>query len=328
MFDWKEFLSSRNIPFMESGSNTSRNQISIKCCWCGIDDPSEHLSINLEGKGFRCWRQPLHSGKNPAKLIQALLNCSWEQANQIAGNEKTLPSDFLGGLKNAIMRKEPKAKVNNLQLPPEFKEFKALPSAMPFVAYLKRRGFSQKDITKAKEYGIYYASLGLYKGRVIFTVTMDGKLVGWTGRTIYGHVSIRYRTLSHEPSDFEEYQALRPISDCFLFYDRLKVNNADTIVLVEGPFDAWRVNLLGNQIGIDSTCLFTSTLSKAQLNLLHELLPKYKRKILLLDEGTFSKSARMRSDLVALDVEARMLKEFKDPGEILTTKQLEKAINA
>lgn len=332
-FDWIQFLSDRQIHHVTSGSNAGRNQIAIKCCWCGIDDPSEHLSINLQGKGFRCWRQPLHSGKNPAKLIQALLNCSWEQANQIAGNEKTLPSDFLGKLKAAIQRKQPEAKINNLQLPPEFKQFSNLPSCQPFNLYLRRRGFSPKDIEQTKAYGIYYASQGLYKGRVIFTVVSEGKLVGWTGRTIWPIETVRYKTLTNDPekaADRNETPAPNPITNYLLFVDRLDSIHcgASCICLVEGPFDAWRVNILGQSIGVCATCFFTSTASKEQLNLLHEILPRFKRKILLLDKGTFAKSVRVGSDLAAFDIETRMLTDVKDPAELLTTKQLEKAINA
>ena len=93
--DWINFFQSRNIHFVDSGANVVRGNVACRCPWCGGNDPSEHMSINLEGKGFRCWRQPLHSGKNPAKLIQALLNCSWDQANQIAGQTKSLPNDFM-----------------------------------------------------------------------------------------------------------------------------------------------------------------------------------------------------------------------------------------
>src|SRR5271157_5295521 len=102
-FDWVSFLETNQIPYVTSGPSVTKSHVACHCPWCGVDDPSEHLSISLIGQGFRCWRQPLHSGKNPAKLIQALLGCSWEQANNLAGNAKTLPTDFLSKMKASLI---------------------------------------------------------------------------------------------------------------------------------------------------------------------------------------------------------------------------------
>jgi len=331
MMDWISFFDSRHIHYATSGPNVARGNVCIKCCWCGHDDPGEHLSINLAGKGFRCWRNPTHSGKNPAKLIQALINCSWEQAQQLAGQEKALPSDFLGKLKAAFVKPEKATQKQKLKLPVEFKPFSNKPSALPFWAYLKARGFSHDDGLKANDYGIYYASQGNYKGRIVFTVTVDNELVGWTGRTIYKSDQVRYKTLTHDQekaNERGEIPAPAPISDYLLFHDRLDAARYGALVLCEGPFDAWRVNLLGDSIGVCATCFFTSTLSKQQLNRLHSILPRFGRKVLLLDEGTFAKSAKIRADLVTLDVEVcRLPIGIKDPGELLSTRVLNEVLN-
>ena len=327
--NWIEFFDSKRIHYLTSGPNVARGNVVCHCPFCGADDPSEHMSINLDGKGFRCWRNPAHSGKNPARLIQALLGCSWEQASKLAGHEKTLPSDFLGKLKAAFTKPEKLEHKSKLKLPAEFKTFSNKPSALPFWAYLKARGFSYDDGLKANDYGIYYASQGNYKGRIVFTVTVDNELVGWTGRTIYKSDQVRYKTLTHDQEKADErgeIPAPAPISDYLLFHDRLDAARYGTLVLCEGPFDAWRVNLLGNSIAVAATCFFTSTLSKNQLNRLHSILPRFGRKVLLLDEGTFTKAARIRSDLAALDVEVRRLTEHKDPGELLSTKELKKVL--
>lgn len=329
--DWTAFFDAQRIPYVTSGPNTSKNQVSLPCPWCGLDDTSEHLSVNLLGKGFRCWRNPSqHSGKNPARLIQALLKCSWDEANRLAGHENTLPSDFLGRLKAAFTKPEKIEQKVKLTLPPEFKTFSNLPSSLPYNLYLRARGFSNKDIAKAKGYGIYYASQGLYKGRVIFTVVKDGGLVGFTGRTIYKSNQVRYSTLTSDrekAAERGETPAPEPISSFLLFFDHVALGG-DTIVLCEGPFDAWRVNLLGSHVGIVATCFFTSMLSDQQKNLLHEILPKFDRRILLLDQNTFTKSTRIKSDLITLGVETCMLPEdIKDPAELLSTKELQGVLN-
>jgi hypothetical protein len=325
--NWIEFFQSRSIDYAASGPNVSKGQIAIKCPWCGISDEGHHLSISLAGRGFKCWRQPVHAGKNPARLIQALLGCSWEQASSIAGNAKTLPNDFINKVKTSLMKQEVQQPVNKLKLPVEFRPFSKMPSCRPYMTYINSRGFTIKD---ADEYGVYYASMGLYKGRVIFTVEYEGKLVGWTGRTIFSSQNARYKTLTNDTEKAEEQgeiPAPAPISDYLLFYDRLVHQTADTIVLCEGPMDCWKVNILGKYLGVVATCFFTSTMSKQQLNLLHSLLPKFKNKYLLLDEGTFSKSARMRSDLFALDVVVkRMPVGIKDPALFSTVSQLREVL--
>lgn len=327
--DWLAFFDQHRIEYVESGANVSRNQVVIHCVWCGADDRSHHLSVNLDGKGFRCWRNPhQHSGKNPARLIQALLKCSWEQANRLAGNEKTLPSDFLGKLRGTFVKegKQDKKRLP-LKLPKEFKSISDLPSARPYIEYLRDRRFTDNDIfVQTHEYKMYYATQGLYKGRIIFTVWQDGELVGWTGRTIHQTVKVRYSTLTDDLEKAEqrgEQPAPAPISSFLLFYDRLIKTSANTIVICEGPFDAWRVNLLGERKGICATAVFTSMLSHEQMNLLHALLPKFEYRYLLLDQNTFSKAARIRSDLAVLDVKSRRLPDrFKDPGELTRTSDL------
>jgi hypothetical protein len=322
MFDWIQFFEQHNIYYRTSGPNVGRNASVIKCIWCGAADESEHLVVSLEGKGFKCWRCK-NSGKNPAKLIQALLGCSWEQANSIAGNAKTLPNDFMLKVKSILNNPEIIQSVNKLKLPAEFKQFSRLPSCKIYLDYINSRGFTIKD---AEDYEVRYASQGLYKGRVIFTVQFEGKLVGWTGRTVYSSDPARYKTLTDDiekAKDNGEIAAPAPISDYLLWYDRLVNTNANTIVLVEGPFDAWRVNVLGKHLGCVSTCFFTSAMSKQQMSLLYEILPKFENKLLLLDENTFSKAARMKSILVSLGVSIRRMPQgVKDPGLIKTMGQL------
>lgn len=330
-FDWIKFFNEHKIPYVASGPNVSKGRIAIHCPWCGIDDPSEHLSIKLNGPGFTCWRnKDKHWGKRPEKLIQALLKCSWDEAHRLAGNDREVPSDFMASLKAKLVVERQEKEKQILQLPKEFKHIGDTRSAEPYRAYLKDRGFVDEDIEEAWEYGIFYATQGLYKGRIIFTVREQGELVGWTGRTIFQNETLRYKTLTHDEEKAQqrgEAPAPAPISDYLLFCDRIRNADADTLVLCEGPFDAWNTNILGGPLGVVASCFFTSTLSNQQMSLLHEILPRFKYRYLLLDQDTFSKSARMRADLAVFDVEAKYLPPaIKDPGEIKNTKMLEEVL--
>ena len=330
-FEWIEFFRQNRIYYVEGGPNTSGANIAIRCPMCGNSDESEHMSVSLEGKGFRCWRQPLHSGKNPAKLIQALLHCSWNEALAIAGKGKTLPSDFMDKVRQTTKKEFIVQPRSQLTIPEEFKAFSFKPSCRPFLEYLAERGFVFKnpaDITK--KWSIYYATQGLYRGRILFTATNNKELVGWTGRTIYDIGGVRYKTLTNSPEKAEargETPAPAALTDYLLFWDRIKASDADTIVLCEGPFDAWKTSILGEGISVVATCFFTSAISDAQINLLYEELPRFKNKYLLLDQGTFSKAERIRNKLSVLGVTIKHLPaEFKDPGELQTSEQLKKVL--
>lgn len=312
MIDWQSFLGSHNIPFKSTGNN-----IEIPCPWCGGSDPSHHMAISLAGRGFKCWRDRTHAGRHPAKLIQALLGCSWEQANGYAGTEKSIPNDFLSKIRGTLMQADTVETQYKLDFPSEFKTFSGLPSSKPYTNYLMGRGFSELQIRRASaEYGIRYASQGDYKGRVIFPVWFEDQLVGWTGRTIYPNEDLRYKTLSNNPEKGPP-TAPRPISDYLLFFDVIKQSKAKYLVICEGPFDALKVNILGTKLGVVSTCLFTNSASKAQLGLLHELIPQFEKSFVLLDFAAAAQAGRLVSQLAALNVQGRGLPDgYKDPGEL------------
>lgn len=322
--DWISFFQTNNIPFVSSGPNTSKGQVSIKCCWCGQADDSEHMSVSLEGKGFKCWRNSKHAGRNPARLIQALLNCSWEQATNLAGQRASLPNDFMNKVKLSLAKQEVVKPLYNLKLPSEFKKFSELPSCRMYLEYINKRGFTINDTF---QYGVYYATLGSYKGRVLFTIDHDEKLVGWTGRTIFPTETLRYKSLTSKEDKAklsDETPAPAPIGHFLLFENHCLTRAANTIVLCEGPMDAWKVNVLGKHLGVVSTCFFTSTPSREQINKLHDMLPRFKNRYLLLDQGTFSKTAKTRADLVSLGVEVKHMPEgVDDPGDFKTIKQLQ-----
>jgi hypothetical protein len=68
-------------------------------------------------------------------------------------------------------------------------------------------------------------------------------------------------------------------------------------------------------------------MSVEQKNKLYEILPRFKRKYILLDQGTFSRAERIRNDLVSFGVEVRRMPEFiDDPGDILTTNILKNVL--
>lgn len=79
-FNLAEFVMSRNIPYADKGANVQRGFITIHCPLCGERDPGLHMGIALDGHFWGCWRDAAHRGRRPARLVQALLRCSWQEA--------------------------------------------------------------------------------------------------------------------------------------------------------------------------------------------------------------------------------------------------------
>lgn len=318
-FNWVAFLESHHIHYVTSGANVSRGRIAVKCPFCGAQDPSQHMSINLQHGGYHCWRNDNHDGKNPAWLVQALIGCSRERAQTIVGEAVFIPGDLLGTVRGLVARDvEPPRKA--IKLPAEFKSFdERLPSAQRFREYLrsKDRGFTHNQIDRfTRRYGLRYATLGKFKGRIIFPVTFEGKLMTYTGRTIYKDVELRYKTLSYDP-ELEEIPAVGPISDYLLWYDQLIDNKADcdTLIYCEGPFDALKVNVLGRPHGIAATCFFTASPSQAQIDLAGDFVSIYRKRYLMLDQGTLAVALRTQIDMSTLINRVLTLpKRYKDPG--------------
>lgn len=332
MFDWKEFLNANRIEWVDSGANVSAGNVNIHCPWCGPDDPSQHLGISLTGKGYGCWRSANHRGKDPARLVQALLRISRAEAQRITGTRaRATGSEALleriranlnaGAIQEAdspfppeVRGTEPgvlgkgfsgHGKRPQVRLPGEFKPLAAGGvAARPFLAYLGSRGFPEPART-AFDYGLYYSKEGPFSNRVIFLVRFDGALVSWTGRAI-GRDVIRYKSLSVE-------QSTRSIKDCLWNYDEL-TQGGDTLALCEGPFDALKVDYFGRDMGIRATCMFGKTISPAQVTLLSRIHNGFRQVLLIPDEDAALGSIQLHQQLAWLNIKIHHCVQG-DPGD-------------
>lgn len=324
-FDWLPTLDHYNVPYSLKGKNVSKGNFVVHCPFCGNADQGQHMSVALKGRGWRCFRHPDHRGQHPGRLLAALIGCSLAQAHRIVGDSVFIPVDFLGAV-DAALSAPSAAMPNPIRLPPEFREFGEQPSAKPYINYLRSRGFSYDEImAMPRRYGIRYASRGPYGGRIIFLVRQGREICSWTGRAI-GKSNLRYKSLSPDQAKAEQEglpAALGPISDYLLFHNLLNKTSADTLYLVEGPFDALKVNVLGRDLGAIATCCFTAAPSQMQIAKLYEIFPRFKRKVLLLDNGTIATSLRVASLFSGTGLEIGVLpQDIKDPGD-LTHKQFE-----
>jgi hypothetical protein len=306
-FDWLEFLRGNNIDYEQHARD-----VGVHCPFCGAADRGRHMWISLHGRGWHCWRHSEHKGHKPLRLVAALLNCDLRTAHRIVGYERVYTDAFMHRVRSAL-EPQPAETRQPLQLPAEFKPFREVPTARPYIEYLKGRGYLLADILQFTErYGMRYCPRGQFSYRIIFPVYFDAALVNWTGRSVVRNAMLRYRTLSSEPSAGPV--ALAPITDYLLWFDDLRRETNETLLLCEGPFDALRVRHLGRALGVTATCCFTAAPSRQQVDLLHELAPRFRRCIVLLDSGSAAESLRTQAVLRSLDFEVKMLTEYKDPA--------------
>jgi hypothetical protein len=299
MFDWEHFFDSHNIVYVRSGPNLGRNHIGIACPFCGDGDPSHHLGISTLNGMWHCWREPTpgsHSGRSPYRLIEQLLGCSREMSRRIVevgesavvANDRTFGSDISRMLNGSVTVTHT---VTTLEFPAEYHPLDNSPrSRKLYYPYLTGRGYNERQVDwLVQRFGLRYALRGLFSYRVIVPVYYRGKLVTWTGRAI-GNDKLRYRTLSPNPDNALQAglpQAVASIKHMLLDYDRAS-QGGRTLVVVEGPFDAMRISFFGHRHAINAVALFGKQATPEQLDLLAELIPRYRRTVSLLDADAAS----------------------------------------
>lgn len=323
-FDWPAFLRQYKIDYVTRGPNTPRGEISIRCPLCGPEDPSQHMCISLRGKGWHCWRNNSHRGKSRSRLIQLLLQCSVETANQLAGTEtRELPSDdeVIGSVRARFSVGE-KSKPKQLELLKEFKLLTKGSLADLFWDYLRNRGYKERQILWLIEtYQLHYAVRGPFAYRIIIPLRgRSGKLLSWTGRSIIPDEELRYRALSITPTRDLPAGLCAP-SDTLLGLDILwRCSNPKALIVCEGPFDALWVTTFGYRLGVYGTSLFGLHVTDKQALLLEELRDRFPRQVLLLDRDAGLQAFRLaHAGFSPLEV-FRLPPGVKDPAVLSSNK--------
>lgn len=279
-FNWVRFLDEYRIDYSTRGH--SRGNIGIQCPWCGRADRGHHLGISLSGKGYHCWRQQEHGGRDPRRLIQTLIGVTYASADRIYSEELAADSPYGSfDLKVDV----PVGSVREQRVLP--KPLKLLPEFFPIadcglgrtwvLPYLTGRGYSFSEaLVLARWYDLHYAFQGRFACRVIFPVTMHGALMNWTARAFAGQY-LRYDTLTTN-SETAQKQGLPTapcsLKDCVFDYDYLS-RAGGTLVLTEGPFDAARISWLGFPYEVHGTCTFGKNITAQQIALLRRLSRRF-----------------------------------------------------
>lgn len=302
--NWTEFLTDNHIPYVTRGPNTKRGEVSVRCPWCGDEDPSEHLGINLTTDMWGCHRNAAHRGKSPTYLIKGLLGCSQAQARLVvdqygAADPETLDQAI------AAFSERPESAVapaEALKMPPEFRVLTENGSGLRFYNYLRNRGFSRPDKV-GHIYRLRYCTTGRWKDRIIFPLHQRGKLVAWTGRAITASkLAPRYLSTSNaiKTTIFNE-------DEIFL--------GGKVLFITEGPLDAIKVDYFGHKYGGHATCTFGTSITIDQIGLIKQASKNYKRTVLLFDPEAIEAAFDVLEWLPKL-IMGRVPAGAEDPGDM------------
>lgn len=315
-FDWQRFLDSRHVDYVRAGPR----QVVVHCPFCGADDPSHHMSINLDGRGWRCWRAPrAHYGRAPNYLVQKLLGCSAEEAQRITGEDVPPPPPAEDTLADQMARLRGGPPVpsrpRTLEMPTNFHPLLTDdPRAGPFWDYLvEDRGYREAEVRwLADTYDLRWTTTGPFAWRVIFPVRgRRGELLTWTGRAISPRTEPRYRQPRAADVVLEAPRTLWGLNRLW------EVADPRVLVLTEGPLDAARISVSGAPMGVWGTCLFGLAFGDDQRDLVVEMAERFPRVALLLDPEARHERARMVRRLFPLPVALPELPSgVGDPGEL------------
>lgn len=321
--DWLQFFDDHQIDYVTRGPNVKKDNVNIACPFCG-DDPSHHMGVSLLDKGYGCWRSANHAGKKSNGLIRALLNCSFNQAKILAQQYSAADPESLDEAIAALMAGEQADKrpdrATELRFRGEFSPIKAKGSTSRFYSYLERRGFGDGTADLCKLYNLRCANTGRFKDRVIIPIYQGGKLVSWTSRAIGKNVeAARYLALS------EDQGGLVNVFHTIWNWDELK-HGGDLLIIVEGPFDALKVDFYGWELNTCATCTFGTAMSEEQAMMIAEVAKGFEKAVLLYDAGATESIFRAKGLLEHTKVECGFLPpDVEDPGE-MSRKQVRKFI--
>lgn len=328
-FDWQGFCSKNRVQFVTHGPNTARGHISIHCPYCGNADTSQHMGLSLEQRRpfWGCFRNARHRGGNPRRLVQKLLGCSYAEAVAIVKGTQAADSGELDRMLLALAapaRQAPQAANDaHRTLPGGCKPIVPLQGyAGRFLSYLEApapigRGFGIDAERVCSIYGLNYCLVGDQEWRVVFPIRNHlGDLVGWTGRDIRPAATLRYLSCSDLP-----HRAVFNI-------DRACRSEADTLVIVEGPVDAIKIDHFGAELGVAAVGTLGTALPPERVSVLANLARRFDRVALLFDEDTLPEVlslAPMLGELASRDVWL-WRPGLKDPGT-MTGQQVQEFLN-
>jgi len=301
-FNILKFLNDYNISYSDSGKNCSEGWVNIQCPICR--DNSNHLGFDSKTGGFNCWK-----GNHTLKeIISSLSNANIQQTTKIISKYMSGPEILASSpLPN---RSNKELTTSKCSLPP----FSG-PLTNLHKDYLKKRNFDP-DLLE-KRYNLKGTNhLGDWKFRIIIPIDHNNIMVSYIGRDVTSKSNLRYKACPIEKTVIPHKKTLYGIDE---------VKN-DTVIIVEGIFDCWRLNQ--NNPGM-AIALFGTQFTDDQILL---IINNFKKISILFDSKEKDKNApiqanKLASILLGFNKKVEILEEIKnDPAE-MNQKEVDSLIN-
>ncbi len=289
----EQLLQDYNIPYVVDGhKHSTRGWVNTHCPFCtGSQD--FHLGIHIESGVSHCWRCGPH---NTANVISKILHIPVSQAYQIL--EKYQYGTPYKSRNSRI--EEPRVNIQPFKLPNPCQKLNIAGRR-----YLRNRGFNSKQLERdwnlLQTPPISYLDKIDYGNRIIVPIYWKGEMVSFQGRDITGRHNRKYLAC---PSYREKVKH----SD-IVYGHPDTLGYTDTLILVEGVFDVWR-------LGKMAVCTFGTSLKLPQILNLKPLANNF---IILYDaEKTAQEQARQLSvKLKALGKRTRIVTlDEGDPADL------------
>lgn len=283
MFDTKQFFDDYEIPYSQSGKNTTKGWLQIPCFFSDCDDNSQHMGININSGTYHCWKC---DRKGPAEIAaMKLLHISLNQATKICQKYR---DEFLPLTEKVVK--------NSLVV--KTKGFSSLQQMHR--DYLISRNFDPDYLQRKYKIG-GFGTIGRFPYRIGIPVYYNGRLVNMTARDVTGQQETRYLSL-------KDHEATINIKECVYNFDNLQSNG--NILIVEGCFDAWRIG--------GSTCSLFGT-AKSYSQILKILSKSPRNLFILFDKGKAQELAKKLAysfSPFVNHVENLSISDVKDPAEL------------
>ena len=282
--NWIRVLNSAGVEYVERGSNVAKGHVNIHCPWCGAADTSHHLGIDLRTGYWGCWRNAQHRGKSPVRLLVKLLGITFHQARELAGyGESYIDPDGFDAVAARVMQRN-QAQVQNLfkknamNIPPGNDMIKPTGATRRHWEYLvEDRGFLPCDIPLLWDwYWVVGSTSGQYHDRILLPYVVEFEIVSWTARAI-ADARIRYLDLSRDESIVEPKKTL--------YNHDAATEGGNILIVVEGPFDALKIDMYARDWGVRAVALSTNSISDQQIYLLEEASYGFNRVLIMMDNA-------------------------------------------
>jgi 5S rRNA maturation endonuclease (ribonuclease M5) len=294
-FNLKEYIAQRF-----TGVRVERygNEIAVPCPVCDDPHPAKpHLYVNVVKRMAVCYRCRDTGGhgmyNDVIQLIAALENVGYLKALLWVKDQCTVTR---ADLRAAIARLQKEAEDDNtfemvpLPLPEGFQPSWDRGLPVVFERFFQKRGLT---IDQRLAYDVGFTTHGYYAFRSIVPVVMDGTRWTWVGRDVTG--TAEKKVLYPKGSKTGR-----------LLFNFDVARKRDTIVLVEGVYDAIRVGPCG-------VALLGTSLSPVQLSRLVEAQPK--TVVVMLDPDAKAKALEMAMSLTDYFPQVKVVSLDRDPDE-------------